>query len=194
MAGRLQTSLDRVKDLAKEIMFRLPAPHHHLPHNLHLLTSSHRPDLHLSQEELVEIRASQRTFEGAYFRTSISLFTFSLVILKIFTVEFYPIGALFATYGAFIMGISAYRRSQSNRQFYIVENKEENDLPEHMRTGKRVFRTSGNTVIVCALTSVLAYTALIVLVLKLSVEPKPINIPSKEQENLSNTILGIVQK
>ncbi|KAF3921029.1 hypothetical protein AA313_de0201087 [Arthrobotrys entomopaga] len=192
MAGRMQAFFYRLKDLLKDIMFRLPAPHHHLPNNLHLRHRSHKPDLQLSQEELVEIRASQRTFEGAYFRTSISLFTFSLVILKIFTVEFYPIGALFATYGAIVMAISAYRRSQSNLQFYIVENKEEIDLPENQRTGKRVFRTSGNTVIICAITSMMAYTALMVLVLRLSVEPKPLSVPNRMQENLSNTILGNV--
>ena len=114
------------------------------------------------------------TFEGAYFRTSISLFTFSLVVLKIFTVEFYPIGALFAVYGAVIMAISAYRRSESNKQFYIVEDKEartrqDDGTGENGR--KRVFRTSGNTVVICAVTSMLAYIALIVLVLKLKVIP-----------------------
>ncbi|KAJ6256518.1 hypothetical protein Dda_8380 [Drechslerella dactyloides] len=167
-------------------MFRYPP--NHLPHDLHFRPShSPRRDLQLSPEELVEIRASQRTFEGAYFRTSISLFTFSLVILKVFTVEFYPIGALFAAYGAIIMAISVFRRTESNRQFYIVENKETNELPETQRTGgKRVFRTSGNTVIVCAVTSILAYTTLLVLVLRLTVDTKPTSIPV---ENLSDTPL-----
>ncbi|KAK6333628.1 hypothetical protein TWF730_003813 [Orbilia blumenaviensis] len=165
-------------------MFRLPAPVHHIR-----TPRASRPDLNLSQEELVEIRASQRTFEGAYFRTSISLFTFSLIILKVFTFEFYPIGALFAGYGAVIMAISAYRRSESNRQFYIVDNKEENELPASQRTGaKRVFRTSGNTVIVCAVTSVLAYIVLIVLVLRLNVDPKVPKKSSRQMEALSNAI------
>ncbi|EGX51598.1 hypothetical protein TWF173_003537 [Orbilia oligospora] len=167
-------------------MFRLPAP----VHQIHIRTPrASRPDLNLSQEELVEIRASQRTFEGAYFRTSISLFTFSLIILKVFTFEFYPIGALFAGYGAVIMAISAYRRSESNRQFYIVEDKEENELPVDQRRGaKRVFRTSGNTVIVCAITSVIAYIILIYLVLRLNVDPKASRKPSKQIQNLSGAI------
>jgi hypothetical protein len=50
----------------------------------------------LSPQELVEIRAAQRTFEGAYIRTSLSQFSFALIVLKIFTSEFYSIGALFA--------------------------------------------------------------------------------------------------
>ncbi|KAF3931193.1 hypothetical protein ABW19_dt0205505 [Dactylella cylindrospora] len=175
-------------------LYQLPS--HHLPHNLHLRgnRSSPKPDLNLTQEELVEIRASQRTFEGAYFRTSISLFTFSLIVLKIFTVEFYPIGALFAVYGTVVMGISAYRRSESNRQFYIVEDKEDNELPADQRqgTGKRVFRTSGNTVIVCAITSIFAYIVLIVLVLRLKVEPSPIGKHSIEEETAKLVAAGVV--
>ncbi|KAK6330491.1 hypothetical protein TWF696_003382 [Orbilia brochopaga] len=170
-------------------MFRYPP--NHLPHDLHFRTphSSPRPDLQLSPEELVEIRAAQRTFEGAYFRTSISLFTFSMVILKVFTVEFYPIGALFAVYGTIVMAISVYRRSESNRQFYIVENKEDNELPEGQRGGaKRVFRTSGNTVIVCAVTSVFAYITLIVLVLRMTVETKSGPTEARQLENLSDTL------
>ena len=46
----------------------------------------------LSPSELVEIRAAQRTFEGAYIRTSLSQFSFALIVLKIFTSEFYSIG------------------------------------------------------------------------------------------------------
>lgn len=72
----------------------------------------------LTPQELVEIRAAQRTFEGAYIRTSLSQFSFALVVLKIFTSEFYSIGALFAVYGAGVLGVSAFRRMQSNRQFF----------------------------------------------------------------------------
>lgn len=37
-------------------------------------------------------RARQRTFEAAYWRTSLGQFSFALVILKIFQAEFYAIG------------------------------------------------------------------------------------------------------
>lgn len=72
----------------------------------------------MTPQELVEIRAAQRTFEGAYIRTSLSQFSFALVVLKIFTSEFYSIGALFAVYGAGVLGVSAFRRMQGNRQFF----------------------------------------------------------------------------
>lgn len=66
----------------------------------------------LTQTEMVEIRAAQRTFEGAYIRTAIGQFSFALIVLKIFTAEFYSIGALFAVYGAGILFISLFRRQQ----------------------------------------------------------------------------------
>lgn len=96
----------------------------------------------LTQAELVEIRAAQRTFEGAYLRTALSQFSFALVILKIFTQEFYSIGALFAVFGAFILMASLLRRASGNRQFF----REPGPAGEE---GKKKFRTSGNVSCVC---------------------------------------------
>lgn len=92
---------------------------HHSPHpqgrhaadRYHLRTHRARSVI-LTSAELVEIRAAQRTFEGAYIRTAIGQFSFALIVLKIFTAEFYSIGALFAVYGAGILGISVLRRQQ----------------------------------------------------------------------------------
>lgn len=113
----------------------------------------------LSNDELVEIRAAQRTFEGAYIRTSLSQFSFALVVLKIFTSEFYSIGALFAVYGAGVLLVSAYRRQQGNKQFF----KEVGDDG----LGRKRFRTSGNVVVVLTALSVAAYITLLVLTLRL---------------------------
>ncbi|KAH0612312.1 uncharacterized protein H6S33_010364 [Morchella sextelata] len=112
----------------------------------------------LTPGELVEIRAAQRTFEGAYLRTALSQFSFALVILKIFTQEFYSIGALFAVFGAFILGASMLRRRSGNKQFFRDGEGER---------GKR-FRTSGNVVALVTAISVAAYSTLLVLVLRLS--------------------------
>ncbi|KAI5287126.1 hypothetical protein KEM54_006220 [Ascosphaera aggregata] len=68
----------------------------------------------LTPAELVEVRAAQRTFEGAYVRTSLSQLSFALVVLKIFTREFYRIGALFAVYGASVFAIAIVRRRRCN--------------------------------------------------------------------------------
>lgn len=115
--------------------------------------------IQLTNEELVEIRAAQRTFEGAYVRTSLSQFSFALVVLKIFTSEFYSIGALFAVYGAGVLLVSAYRRQQGNRQFF--DEVGEDGL------GRKRFRTSGNVVVVLTALSFAAYVTLLVLTLRL---------------------------
>ncbi|KAL2022794.1 hypothetical protein VTK56DRAFT_4610 [Thermocarpiscus australiensis] len=78
----------------------------------------------LTDQELVEIRAAQRTFEGAYIRSALSVFSLALIVLKIFTSEFYPIGALLACYGAAVLLVAVYRRYEGNRQFFDCEEEE----------------------------------------------------------------------
>lgn len=118
----------------------------------------------ITDEELVEIRASQRTFEGAYVRTALGQFSFALVVLKIFTAEFYGIGALFAVYGSGILGISIYRRYIGNRQFFADINQGGAE-----RTTKK-FRTSGSVVLVMSVVTVATYIALIGLIINLDVK------------------------
>lgn len=113
----------------------------------------------LSPQELVEIRAAQRTFEGAYVRTALGQFSFALVVLKIFTSEFYSIGALFAVYGAGVLCASWFRRYQGNKQFFSEVGED--------GLHRRKFRTSGNVVFVLTALSIAAYTTLLVLVLRL---------------------------
>ncbi|KAI6081627.1 hypothetical protein F4821DRAFT_248805 [Hypoxylon rubiginosum] len=109
----------------------------------------------LTSQELVEIRAAQRTFEGAYMRTALSQFSFALIILKIFTSEFYAIGALFAFYGAAVLLCSIYRRYQGNSQFF-TETDDEGEVIKK-------FRTSGNSVLLLTALSIGAYIGLFVL-------------------------------
>ncbi|EXJ93295.1 hypothetical protein A1O1_01687 [Capronia coronata CBS 617.96] len=113
----------------------------------------------LTNDELVEVRAAQRTFEGAYIRTSLSQFSFALIVLKIFTSEFYSIGALFAVYGAGVLVVSAYRRQQGNRQFFSEVGDD--------GLGRKRFRTSGNVVVALTALSIAAYITLLVLTLRL---------------------------
>ncbi|KAI9845792.1 MAG: hypothetical protein M1838_001530 [Thelocarpon superellum] len=113
----------------------------------------------LTPAELVEVRAAQRTFEGAYVRTAISQFSFALVVLKIFTSEFYSIGALFAVYGFGVLIASAFRRQQGNKQFFAEQGQD--------GTRKAMFRTSGNVVVALTVLSIAAYACLFALILKL---------------------------
>ncbi|ROV99871.1 hypothetical protein VMCG_06286 [Cytospora schulzeri] len=146
---------------------------------------------------LTEIRAAQRTFEGAYMRTALSQFSFALIILKIFTSEFYAIGALFAAYGVAVLLVAIFRRYEGNRQFFDQEESDsETDdddddaqrdllLGEHdggaaaaataaarhrrrVQTIKTKFRTSGNSVTLLMMLSLGAYITLLGLTLRLS--------------------------
>ncbi|KAI4105155.1 MAG: hypothetical protein L6R37_002874 [Teloschistes peruensis] len=131
---------------------------YHASDNYHLRLHRARSVI-LTDSELVEIRAAQRTFEGAYVRTALGQFSFALVILKIFTSEFYSIGALFAIYGTGILLTSLLRRQQGNKQFFSEVG--EGGLNE------KKFRTSGNVVAVLTVMSVAAYGCLLGLTLRL---------------------------
>ncbi|TGO55811.1 hypothetical protein BELL_0386g00020 [Botrytis elliptica] len=121
--------------------------------------STHGLSRFVERDPLVEIRAAQRTFEGAYIRTALGQFSFALVVLKIFTAEFYSIGALFATYGAGILMVSLYRRYEGNRQFFSEIDGD--------GMGRKKFRTSGNAVVVLTTLSLVAYVLLIGLTIRL---------------------------
>lgn len=79
--------------------------------------------------------------------------------LKIFSSEFYAIGALFAIYGTGILLVSLYRRAQGNKAFFSEIGDD--------GLNRKVFRTSGNVVIVLAALSLAAYVSLLVLTLRL---------------------------
>ncbi|EFY90931.1 hypothetical protein MAC_03047 [Metarhizium acridum CQMa 102] len=120
------------------------------------MTKNRQP---LTVHRLVEVRAAQRTFEGAYMRTALGQFSFALVIIKIFTEEFYAIGALFAAYGVAVLLVAAYRRYQGNRQFFTAESSD--------GTIRRKFKTSGDTVLLMTALSLGAYITLFVLTWRL---------------------------
>ncbi|CZR34848.1 hypothetical protein H9Q69_005943 [Fusarium xylarioides] len=113
----------------------------------------------LTTQELVEVRAAQRTFEGAYVRTALGQFSFALIILKVFTQEFYAIGALFAVYGVAVMLVAIYRRYEGQNQFFTSESPD--------GSLKRKFRTSGNSVLLLTMLSLSAYITLMVLTWRL---------------------------
>lgn len=46
----------------------------------------------LSHNELIDLRAAQRTFDGAYARTALGQLAYAVVVLKLFQDEFYYIG------------------------------------------------------------------------------------------------------
>ncbi|KAK9460557.1 uncharacterized protein V1516DRAFT_677031 [Lipomyces oligophaga] len=98
--------------------------------------------------EIIDIRAYQRTYEGAYLRTAMLEVTLSLSLLRIFDIEFYPIGAWFAIIGFSFMMIGLGRRIANNKHLMST------------RTAQ-YFLTSG-TVVACMTTiCVIGYIAII---------------------------------
>ena len=113
-------------------------------------------------------------------RTALSQFSFAIVILKIFTSEFYAIGALFAVYGAAVLLVAIYRRHEGNRQFFDKEEVFDRPFDERDASGTwtrttrrqlvvtKKFRTSGNSVLLLTLLSLASYMALLALVWRLN--------------------------
>ncbi|KAK4049953.1 hypothetical protein OIV83_003777 [Microbotryomycetes sp. JL201] len=66
---------------------------------------------------LVELRARQRTFDGAYIRTGIANFGYALLILKVFTAEFARIGLLYVILAVLLLLIGWRRASRSDHDF-----------------------------------------------------------------------------
>jgi hypothetical protein len=62
-----------------------------LEHHVAYLCSGHRRESFICADvdELVELRASQRTYNGAYVRTALGTLGYSLTVLRLFDRQFY---------------------------------------------------------------------------------------------------------
>lgn len=184
--------------------------------SLHRLRHRNSTFHHLPRDQKLDVRATQRTFEGAYIRTALGQLSFALVILKIFSREFLPIGTVFTIQGFVILVIGLYRRKKTARKIifpyvqvyynrimnrmgkgtssagYKVLNQHENteDQPdllvqqpdqvssnessapkedgfEEVESQNTYFDTSGPTVILISMWSIITYIALLVLLFRL---------------------------
>lgn len=106
------------------------------------------PDLKL------DVRAHQRTYEGAYTRTAIACLSFSIVILKLFSVEFLPIGAVYTALGCLLFFFGLVKAGTVDFYYSPARDKE-------------MFRTAGDLVLFLTVVSLASYIALLVLVCRL---------------------------
>lgn len=67
--------------------------------------------------ELVEIRARQRTFGGAYLRTALGVLGYSVAVLRLFDERFFHIGILYAVFGTALFVTAFLRTRYSLRGF-----------------------------------------------------------------------------
>ncbi|KAI6143484.1 hypothetical protein BKA82DRAFT_4186487 [Pisolithus tinctorius] len=67
-------------------------------HHQHHLYRGHRASSFSAIDliELNELRARQRTFDGAYRRTALACLGYALTVLRLFDVRFYKIGILYS--------------------------------------------------------------------------------------------------
>ncbi|KAJ7630075.1 hypothetical protein DFH06DRAFT_1056718 [Mycena polygramma] len=93
--------------------------------------------------ELVELRARQRTFHGAYGRTALSNLGYSLTILRLFDPRFYRIGLLFAVLGASLYVLAFLRARHSRHDFADYEKPESSSALSAQRAQDGVIRTKG---------------------------------------------------
>ncbi|KAG7664609.1 uncharacterized protein J8A68_001834 [[Candida] subhashii] len=102
----------------------------------------------------LDIRAHQRTYEGAYTRTAIGCLSFSILIIKLFSKEFLPIGTIYTIYGCLVYFIGVYKSSRVD--FYYSPDK-------HME----MYQTGGDYVLLLTIISLCSYITLLVLILKM---------------------------
>ncbi|KAH9894025.1 hypothetical protein C8Q73DRAFT_790603 [Cubamyces lactineus] len=92
--------------------------------------------------ELVELRARSRTFDGAYGRSAISNLGYALTILRLFDKRFFKIGILYTALAGMLF-ILAYFRQRHSRHDFADRNRNpaacENAIKTVGQTGKRVF-------------------------------------------------------
>lgn len=108
----------------------------------------------LSNGLRLDVRAHQRTYEGAYTRTAISCLSFSIVIIKLFSAEFLPIGTVYTAYGCLLYFMGVIKAGSVDFYYNPEKNEEE-------------FVTAGNSVILLTGISLASYLALLIFVLRL---------------------------
>lgn len=108
----------------------------------------------LSNGLKLDVRAHQRTYEGAYTRSAIGSLSFSILIIKLFSKEFLPIGTVYTAYGCLLYFIGVLKASQV-------------DIYYNPKKDMEMFKTSGDSVLLLSVISLASYIALLVLILRM---------------------------
>ncbi|KAM0747516.1 hypothetical protein T439DRAFT_292826, partial [Meredithblackwellia eburnea MCA 4105] len=125
----------------------------------------------VDEDELVEMRARQRTFDGAYVRTALGNYGYAMIVLKIFSAEFARIGLLYVILASLLLLTSLKRKQRSDDD--LADNFK-SSLPSTQvsQDGKRIwgrpFKTSGVVVVLIGVVCVGLYGALFACVMRLA--------------------------
>lgn len=131
-----------------------------------------RLDERLTKAQKLDIRAHQRTYQGAYIRTCIGCFSISLLIMKLFSREFLSIGLVFQIYGLLLcligysrgMNIDLYFLDFNNNKWYSEIDHSRDIVCGHIEVdNKYYFKTSGNYVLLLTILSCGCYIVMFIL-------------------------------
>ncbi|KAK3810026.1 MAG: hypothetical protein J3Q66DRAFT_351910 [Benniella sp.] len=118
----------------------------------HRLYRGHRArSLNITEEELVEIRARERTFDGAYWRTAMKAFSMGLIVIRLFSDAFYKIGIVFVVFGMALLGISFLRRKAAGDVF----------------DQRKPFETAGFWIMITTVVTTVTYLVLFSMIMRL---------------------------
>ncbi|KAI9593537.1 hypothetical protein BDF19DRAFT_448070 [Syncephalis fuscata] len=106
----------------------------------------------LNSDDLLEIRALERTFEGAYTRTALNALGSGVVVLRLFANEFFAMGIVFVVLGLAMLVIGLIRRHK------LLYDHRDVWMP---------FRTSGRYVVATMIIVLSTYTAMLILISRL---------------------------
>lgn len=71
--------------------------------------SAPAPATLINHDELVDLRALQRTFDGAYTRTALAQLSYAILILRLFERDFYWCGLVYTLLAVQLVGVATYR-------------------------------------------------------------------------------------
>jgi len=148
--------------------------------DLRLRRRPSRLDYLASKGQKLDIRAHQRTYQGAYVRTCLGCLSFSLLVMKLFSREFMPLGMVYQVY-ALVLCLASYLRSRNLDLYFINFNdpdwynnykvvQTDAELePQSTDEGndKYYYKTSGNIVLWLTIVGILCYVVLFVLLARM---------------------------
>jgi uncharacterized membrane protein YidH (DUF202 family) len=113
---------------------------------------SAKPSQEWNDSDLLEIRARERTFEGAYTRTALNALGTGVLVMRVFSTEFFALGLVFVAYGVTLLILGRFRRRK------LLHKQPDIWAP---------FRTGGRYVLATALITLITQITLLILLLRM---------------------------
>ncbi|KAK0556398.1 hypothetical protein OC846_001223 [Tilletia horrida] len=130
-----------------------------------------------TKNNVLDLRAAQRTFDGAYTRTALSQLSYAVVILRLFQTEFYPVGIAYVILSVGLLGIGILRyrltmESPEETPLHDDHHPPQTRLHQHQHQPivtplPTRFKTAGDVVAVATAFTIALQIALLVLILRL---------------------------